>query len=132
MAVGSRVGPICVAITIAAGPACGGSPASGGDGGAIDSAAGGAGGAASVDAAADAAPQIVDDDGDGLDDGWEQMVAEAYLPFLSLDPADGCPLGGIVYRLRPHPADPTLILILYDHLLQNDCGLNGHVGDDEA
>jgi hypothetical protein len=95
--------------------------------------------AAEVDASAPDAPgladgplQIVDDDGDGLDDAWEQATAAAYLPFLSLDPTDGCARGGIVFRLRSHPANPALIFILYDHLFENDCGLNGHVGDNEA
>ncbi len=112
--------------------ACGGDPAPGADGaaGAVDATAGTD--AADGAPAADAIFQIVDDDGDGLDDTWEQATATAYLPFLSVDPTDACPLGGIVYRLRPHPADPALILILYDHLFQNDCGLNGHIGDNEA
>lgn len=73
-----------------------------------------------------------DDDGDGLADALEDQLAAAYLPFLSLDPSDGCPLGGIVFRLRPHPADATLIFVLYDHLFEEDCGVNGHVGDNEA
>jgi hypothetical protein len=34
--------------------------------------------------------------------------------------------------VRPHPADATKILIVYDHLFQTDCGLGGHVGDDEV
>jgi hypothetical protein len=75
---------------------------------------------------------IVDMDGDGLDDGLEAMIAAKYLPYLSVDPGDGCPLGGIVYRVHPHPANAALIHIVYDHLYQEDCGLNGHIGDDEA
>jgi hypothetical protein len=47
-------------------------------------------------------------------------------------PQDGCPLDAIVYRIRKHPQDPTLIHIIYDHLYQDDCGLSGHVGDDEV
>lgn len=73
-----------------------------------------------------------DDDGDGLDDAYELQLATDYLPFVSLDPADGCSLDGFVVRVRPHPADATKVLIVYDHLFQNDCGLNGHVGDDEV
>jgi len=97
-----------------AGP--GGSAASGGDGG-----AGGSGGAPGEDL-----------DGDGLDDADEATLAATYLPFLSLDPEDECPLGGIVYRLYPHPDDATKLHIVYDHLFQNDCGLGGHVGDNEV
>ena len=77
-------------------------------------------------------PQLVDDDLDGLDDRVEQQLAEGYLPFVSLDPNDGCPLDGFLVRVRPHPADATKVLIVYDHLLQRDCGLGGHVGDDEV
>lgn len=73
-----------------------------------------------------------DNDGDGLDDAWEQKIAEDYMPFLSIDPEDGCPLGGIVFRLRPHPANPKMIHIIYDHLFEEDCGLGGHVGDNEV
>jgi hypothetical protein len=73
-----------------------------------------------------------DFDGDGLDDAFEADVAARYRPFLSVDPGDGCPLGGIVYRVRPHPDKPDLLFVLYDHLYEDDCGLNGHVGDNEA
>jgi len=82
------------------------------------------------DVAADVA--IVDDDGDGLDDAVETQLAIAYMPYVSIDAGDGCPLDGMVVRVHPHPADPTKILIVYDHLFANDCGLNGHVGDDEV
>jgi hypothetical protein len=83
----------------------------------------------------DAAPDttmIVDDDGDGLDDAHELQLAIDYMPYISIDPADGCALDGMVVRVRPHPADATKILIVYDHLFQNDCGFAGHVGDDEV
>lgn len=83
--------------------------------------------AISVDAVAGA-----DDDGDGLADELELQLARDYLPYLSLDPADGCALSGLVARVRKHPADPTKILIVYSHLFQRDCGLGGHVGDNEA
>jgi len=82
--------------------------------------------------AIDDTAQAVDNDQDGLDDIREQRLAENYLPFVSLDPGDGCPLDGFVVRVRPHPTDATKILIVYDHLFQRDCGLNGHVGDDEV
>jgi hypothetical protein len=62
----------------------------------------------------------------------EQTIAQTYLPFLSLDPDDGCSLGGIIFRVSPHPMNPAFIHIIYDHLFQNDCGLNGHVGDNEV
>lgn len=75
---------------------------------------------------------LVDDDHDGLHDPDEQRLASDYLPFLSLDPNDGCPLAGVVARVRKHPADATKILIVYSHLFQRDCGLSGHVGDNEA
>jgi hypothetical protein len=73
-----------------------------------------------------------DDDGDGLDDATELAIANQYMPYVSIDPNDGCALGGMLVRVRPHPADPTKILIVYDHLYQEDCGFNGHVGDDES
>ena len=74
----------------------------------------------------------VDLDLDGVDDALEAEVAATYLPYLSIDPGDGCPLGGIVYRVSPHPADPSKLLVYYDHLFQDDCGLGGHVGDNEV
>jgi len=83
-------------------------------------------------AQADGAHVIVDNDSDGLEDAYEQQLAADYLPFLSLDPGDGCPLAGLVARVRKHPADPTKISIIYSHLFQRDCGLAGHVGDNEA
>jgi hypothetical protein len=75
---------------------------------------------------------IVDDDGDGLLDDVELQLARDYLPYLSLDPGDGCPRSGLVARVRKHPADPTKILIVYSHVFERDCGLGGHVGDNEA
>jgi hypothetical protein len=84
------------------------------------------------DAGAPDAPPIIDQDGDGLDDAYELELARTYRPYLSVTDDDGCRLGGIVVRVRPHPADATKIHIIYDHLYQNDCGLTGHVGDDEV
>jgi hypothetical protein len=103
--------------------ACGSSPSGGDD----PDAAGAPDGTAAVDARA-----IVDLDGDGLDDAYELEVAKAYLPFVSLDPADGCSRSGIVVRVRKHPADATKLLVIYDHLFEKDCGFGGHVGDDEV
>ena len=74
---------------------------------------------------------LVDDDGDGLDDAYELEVATTYLPFIALSPDDDCTRSGLLVRVRPHPADPTKLLVLYDHLFETDCGLNGHTGDNE-
>lgn len=76
--------------------------------------------------------QFVDDDGDGLDDARELAIADDYLPYLSLAPDDGCRLSGLVVRVRPHPDDATKLSLVYSHLYQTDCGLNGHTGDNEA
>jgi len=73
-----------------------------------------------------------DHDGDGLDDAEEDRLAHAYLPFLSIDPTDDCARSGIVYRARPHPADPTRVHFIVALLFENDCGAAGHVGDDEV
>jgi hypothetical protein len=78
------------------------------------------------------APASSDRDGDDLADDVEEQLARDYLPYVSLDPVDGCPLSGFVARVRKHPADSTKVLIVYSHLYQNDCGLGGHVGDNEA
>jgi hypothetical protein len=59
---------------------------------------------------------VVDLDDDGLDDALEQQLAMTYVPYLSLDPDDGCPLSGLVARVRKHPADPSKVLIVYSHL----------------
>lgn len=89
---------------------------------------------AAVDAARPGpdAPVDLDGDRDGLGDAQEMALAAAYRPFLSLHPDDGCPLGGIVLRVRPHPDDPALVHIIYDHLFERDCGATGHVGDNEV
>ncbi|HZO12751.1 MAG TPA: hypothetical protein VFB62_05825 [Polyangiaceae bacterium] len=75
---------------------------------------------------------VGDSDGDGIDDAAEEAMARDYFPFLSIHPDDQCPLHGVLYRLSPHPSDATKIHILYDVLYERDCGLNGHVGDNEA
>jgi hypothetical protein len=80
----------------------------------------------------DAAPAIVDRDEDGLDDGFEDRVAREYLPYLSNDPADSCARSGIVFRARPHPADPAFIAVVHVRLYHEDCGIGGHIGDDEV
>ena len=73
-----------------------------------------------------------DNDGDGLDDEYETQLAIDYMPFVSFDPNDGCALDGMVVRVRPHPTDSTKVQIVYDHLLEHDCGFGGHIGDDEV
>jgi hypothetical protein len=83
-------------------------------------------------ASPDAAALEEDLDGDGIPDAREAELAAAYLPFLSLHPDDGCTVGGLLYRMRPHPEDASRIHIVYVHLFQTDCGLTSHVGDDEA
>lgn len=78
------------------------------------------------------APPFVDRDGDGLDDAHELAIATDYLPFVSLDPGDGCARSGLVVRVRKHPADPAKLLVVYDQLFETDCGAGGHVGDNEV
>jgi hypothetical protein len=73
-----------------------------------------------------------DRDGDGLADAFEARVASDYLPHLSLHPQDGCPLGGLVYRVRPHPEHAERIHLTYVHFFEKDCGLSGHIGDWEG
>lgn len=106
------------------------------DGGVMDAGTPDAGevDAGQLDGGAPDSGTFVDLDLDGLDDTWESAMAERYLPVLALHPQDGCPLGGIVYRIRPHPMDPDggLLAVTWTHLYQRDCGLTQHVGDNEA
>ncbi|HMR04885.1 MAG TPA: hypothetical protein PKA88_03895 [Polyangiaceae bacterium] len=85
---------------------------------------------AASDATSDAA--MVDEDGDGLDDGLELQTAKAYFPFYSLDPADKCPRHGVLFRLSPHPDNPNWLAAWYVVLFERDCGLTAHVGDNEV
>lgn len=106
----------------------GADPTDGGsDGGPVDA------GRTDAGALADAG-SFVDRDLDGLDDDWELEVARRALPVLALHPQDRCPLGGLVFRLRPHPLAPDagLLAITWTHLFERDCGLTSHVGDNEA
>jgi len=79
---------------------------------------------------------LVDLDQDGLDDGAEQALAQAYLPYLSLSPTDGCARSGLIFRLRPHPAGGRCLLATYVWLYDRDCGslggIGAHDGDDET
>ena len=71
-----------------------------------------------------------DQDGDGLDDAMELAWAQQYLPYLSVAPNEECPTSGIVVRVSPHPT-AGFVHIIYDVLYNDDCGIGGHVGDDE-
>ena len=73
-----------------------------------------------------------DVDLDGLDDALEDEWATAYLPYVSLHPAEGCPTHGIIVRVAPHPKEAKRVMLWYDVLYDNDCGASGHVGDDET
>lgn len=86
-------------------------------------------------ALAAAAAGTCDADGDGLDDDAELAMAREYFPYFSIDPREDCSRHGVLFRLSPHPDDPTKIAITYVVLYERDCGLHGlgsHVGDDEV
>jgi hypothetical protein len=80
----------------------------------------------------EAGPAKTDLDGDGLDDAAESAWANEYFPFYAIHPSDGCKTHGVLYRLSPHPADSSKLVIVYDVLYDADCGANGHDGDDEV
>lgn len=92
----------------------------------------GSGDAGGVDAAGPDLSSGADLDGDGLADAEELRIASDYLPYLSVSDTDACPRAGILFRMRPHPDDPTRIAATMIMLYENDCGAGGHVGDDEA
>lgn len=77
---------------------------------------------------------FIDNDLDGLDDRAEAQVLRDYLPYLSQESSDGCPLSGLVYRVSPHPQDATYLHVVVDELFERDCGAFGaaQVGDDET
>ena len=116
----------------------GGNGGNGGNGGSAGRASGGSsgagasGGVAGSGGSAGSAGSGVDADQDGLDDALEQALAEDNFPFHSLAPNDGCKTNGVVYRAAPHPSSAAHVMIWYVVLFQNDCGANGHVGDDEV
>jgi hypothetical protein len=123
---------LCAGI-VALGGCSGQAFAPGADGGGSDGADTADGAVDDLAAAApDLTPPFVDRDLDGLDDALELDLAKRYLPFLSLSPKDGCPRGGLVVRVSPHAKDAKLLHVVYDWLYEQDCGLNGHTGDDEA
>jgi hypothetical protein len=75
-----------------------------------------------------------DNDGNDIDDAFEQEVAERNLPALSLHPDEHCGTPrAIVYRVRRHPDMPARLAVTYVVLYAWDCGdVNGHLGDNEA
>jgi len=73
-----------------------------------------------------------DTDCDGIDQETEDAVARDYFPYYSLHPDEACSRSGIVYRVVPHPIDPAKLFVKYVVLYENDCGVGGHVGDDEV
>src|SRR3954465_488421 len=72
-----------------------------------------------------------DQDQDGLDDAMELAWAQQYMPALSISARDSCPTAGVVVRVTP-TATSGRIHIIYDVLYNQDCGVGGHVGDDEV
>jgi hypothetical protein len=85
----------------------------------------------SVDAGGDASGGDTDSDGDGLSDALERSLATDYLPFVSVHPSDGCKTHGLLVRIAPHPKEPKRVMMWIDVLYDQDCGANGHPGDDE-
>jgi hypothetical protein len=87
------------------------------------------------------APTAAADDGDGLDDGFEDAVATHFFPWVWFDGGEDCTApatatspGTAIARVRPHPADPEKIAITYVLLYRADCGDwwgGGHHGDVE-
>jgi hypothetical protein len=107
-----------------------GPDAAGGDGG--DGGTPGDDGGTPGDGPGPDAPPPVDSDGDGISDADEARLMRDYLPYLSVDPDDGCPRAGLLYRLRPHPQAPALVFAAGIMLFETDCGAGGHVGDNEG
>src|SRR6185295_13268866 len=80
----------------------------------------------------DAAANGTDSDGDGLSDALEEKIATEYLPLVSVDASDQCPTRGILVRVTPHPKEQGRITVWAIVLYDEDCGANGHPGDDET
>lgn len=79
-----------------------------------------------------------DSDGDGLDDGLEDVLASQFFPWVWFDSGEnyGCTepatpwnLGTAVARVRPHPGDGAKIAISYAILYRRDCGGNDHCSE---
>ncbi len=77
-----------------------------------------------------ASVSATDQDRDGLDDAMELAWAHDYLPYLSISPEDHCPTAGIIVRVTPSQTT-GFVHLLYDVLYDQDCGIGGHIGDDE-
>jgi hypothetical protein len=80
-----------------------------------------------------------DGDGDGIDDGVEQALAQQFLPSIYYSYSETCSSPSpqpVVFRAR-HPTwlgnpENNFILIDYVLLYNEDCGPNGHSGDNES
>jgi hypothetical protein len=83
-------------------------------------------------------------DGDGIPQALELELAQYFFPTIWMDIEERCPEPGsragspgrLVFRARPHPADPSKIAISYALLFARDCGegllpLDAHHGDVE-
>jgi hypothetical protein len=77
---------------------------------------------------------LKDQDGDGLDDDFEQQIAQLNFPKLVLSDAESCGAPhGVIYRARRHPENSKRVALLYTMLYAFDCSQpNGHVGDAES
>jgi hypothetical protein len=87
--------------------------------------------------------QAADGDGDGLEDSLEDTLATQFFPWVwfdsgedagCTDPATSSNPGTALARVRPHPADPGKIAILFTVLYRQDCGDwfgGSHSGDVE-
>jgi hypothetical protein len=75
-----------------------------------------------------------DADGDGLDDDFENEVAELNFPTLYMSTGENCGAPhGVIYRARRHPDYPSRLAITYIVLYAKDCGgITGHTGDAES
>ena len=93
----------------------------------IDGGATGDDGAPTSDATASA-----DLDRDGIPDAQELAWADAYFPYYSIHPSDGCKTHGVLFRMMPHPQQAARIVVIYVVLYDADCGASGHSGDDEV
>jgi hypothetical protein len=83
------------------------------------------------DDAGDDAASAADRDHDGIADAQEAAWADAYFPYYSIHPSDGCKTHGVLFRMMPHPQEMGRIVVIYDVLYDADCGASGHDGDDE-
>ncbi len=66
-------------------------------------------------------PTATDRDADGLEDAEEARLAQAYLPYLSLDPNDACPTSGLVVRVTPGERAGQ-VRLRYAWIFDRSCG----------